>query len=76
MALLNLTKIRTPRPIQLPTINITAWWRRTRTAIHTYAGFTCITTAAFTTLPQLGWLTAGVALLALEYLGGNESDRP
>lgn len=49
-----------------------AWWRQARTSLYTLAGFTCITTAAWLTIPQLGWLTAGLALLALEALGNRD----
>jgi hypothetical protein len=59
------------------TRSIRTWWRKARTAFYVWPASACIVTAAWTTLPQLGWLTAGAALLALESLGApDDSGRP
>lgn len=75
-----LNKLKTRRPQltlrdlrDLHTLNTRAWWNRARTTLYTWAGFACIVVAAYTTIPQLGWLTAGLAFLTLEALGGKSN---
>jgi hypothetical protein len=48
---------------------------RARTVVLTVAGLACVTAAAWAVALPLGLLTAGVSLLAVEYLSAPEGER-
>jgi hypothetical protein len=52
---------------------LAAAWHTARTPALSIAGFGCITAAAWTLHTAAGLLMAGVSLLILEALGGEES---
>jgi hypothetical protein len=66
MARLSLQKVLTPSLRH----RARQQWQKARTPLYVWPAAACITTAAWTTWPQLGWLTAGIALLTIEALGG------
>lgn len=49
-----------------------ARWARHRTAALTAGGFACIVAGLTQVWRPAGWLAAGVALLLVEHLGGDE----
>jgi hypothetical protein len=45
-------------------------WKNVRATVLQVAGLGCLDYAAFQWTPIAGWIVAGVALLVLEWLGG------